>query len=247
MRQLNGRGLTHIERIYRTTKWVRGQCRNRTMRIVKRIRQFFWMTTGLSLLSIFTNFSPVGLVGKIAGQGDGSGQALGDFQGRAMDIAQRLGVKVGASNEKTAAYAGAALGVEPGSVNSNEPVYSSSGKSMLWKGKRYVLIHGKWIIERADGTYTVDGMRVVFRDSGKFADTRTDVSQTAGRELAAGQRRGMSGQELKKAQGLLQRVSDNPFAAYSAESLEDMAKTMEAAKKAMEDRNRMLKELTEAK
>ncbi len=217
---------------------------------MKRIRQFFWLSMGLSILTIFTNLSPLGVMGKLGEQTGLNGSRMEGLQGKAFEFAQKFGMKAGASREQINAVAGAALGVEPGSVHSDEPVYSSSGKSMLWKGQRYVLIHSKWVLERADATYTVDGTRVFFRDSGRFAVPDSDLSQKAGQDLAASRGRqtgGMNRADSQKAESLLQKVSENPFAAYSPESLGDMAKTMEAAKKALEERNKALKELTKAR
>lgn len=70
--------------------------------------------------------------------------------------------------EKTAALGNVAKAVQ---AEAEKPIFSASGKSAVWKGQYYVIINKQWILYRPDNTYSVNGVRTLFKD--ETADTLT--------------------------------------------------------------------------
>lgn len=194
---------------------------------MKRIRQFFWVSTGLGLLSMFTNFTPVNLKEKTS---DLLVHGPGNIQKTAAEIAPVV-VDENAVPEPN----------EPGGAKSDQPLLSATGKSMMWKARRYVLIHNKWVLERADHVYMIDGMRTYFRDSARI-EVRRVAKQGATPEngdSAPSPRRGGT----SKAQALLQKISSNPLSAYSPETLKELGDALSDAKASITQRDKILEDL----
>lgn len=180
----------------------------------------------MGLLAVFTNFKPMALKEKASNL-----LVNGPNGSVAKEIAETSDV-IGA-NEVPEPN-------EPGGAQSEVPLLSSTGKSMIWKARRYVLIHNKWVIERADSVYMIDGMRTFFKDSGRFVK---GGAATQARAQAKAESPAPTHKRGSKAQELLQRISANPLSAYSPETIKDLSEALSDAKASISERDKVLDEL----
>ena len=124
------------------------------------------------------------------------------------------------------------------SLATGQPVLSETGKMMAWKGKTYVKIESQWFEERADHTYNVNGVKTYFIDNSRVG------IESSERRVARAEPSKKTTDE--KATELLQKMSVNPFSAYSADQVSAMMQTVQAAKNNAEERDKALKELSKA-
>ena len=116
---------------------------------------------------------------------------------------------------------------------SGQPVVSDTGKLMVWHGKTYVKIENDWFEERADHTYLVKGVKTYFIDNSRVGTEQpkrglAEIVETAD----------------DKATSILEKMSKNPFSAYSAEQVTDMMQAVQEAKTQAAERDKALKELS---
>jgi hypothetical protein len=98
--------------------------------------------------------------------------------------------------------------------------------SMMWRGKIYVRIAGRWYLKSADDVYTVNGVKTYF------------VDKSAAGELARG---GATGED--EASGLIESLTGNPFGAYSPTNIQKAARELKKAKANLDKRDTYLENL----
>lgn len=184
----------------------------------KIITKFFWLSLGLGMTMVFTNMKDY-MLSK-------------SMQPKSSAIP---GVKVSAPSEVTSSQVKMKTpSVANGWTKTEQGWVSATGRTLVKDERRYVQIDGRWILERADHTYMVNGVKTFFVDNARAEDAESLKKESVGSKVA------------KAADDLGETIKSGAVGVMSGEAIAQMQRTLVEAKAKMDERDEALKKLTES-